>query len=333
VSALAGALGETGDPDAARYAAAARAYREDLRAAVLRAASETPVTRLRDNTYVPFVPTRAHQRIRFFGPVRVGYYKRLGSTVNPTFRLAATRELLYGPLILVDTGVFSADESLARWVLDDWEDNATMSEPLGINPHGWVDEKDWFSRGGMVFQANLQNPVRIYLRRNEIRAAIRGLYNNFVSCYYSSVNVFTEEYRQWAHPSGPFFKVADEARFVQRLRDLLVVEFDGDLRLAAGTPARWLEPGKEVRVDAAPTLYGPVSYTLSAGVSETRATVTLPTRNPYRDAWLHVRLPGDPRISVTLDGKPWKDVNANRIRLPRTGRPIQLVVRSESRRN
>jgi hypothetical protein len=111
-----------------------------------------------------------------------------------------------------------------------------------------------------------------------------------------------------------------------------VVEFDGDLRLAAGTPARWLEPGKEIRVDAAPTLYGPVSYTLSAGASETRASVTLPTRNPYRGAWLHVRLPGDPRISVTLDGKPWKDVKANRIRLPRTGRPIELVIRREATR-
>ena len=46
----------------------------------------------------------------------------------------------------------------------------------------------------MVFQANLQNPVLEYLRRHEIPAAIRNLYNDFVACYYPDVNAFTEEY-------------------------------------------------------------------------------------------------------------------------------------------
>jgi hypothetical protein len=332
LSALAEALRETGDPEAPRYAREAGAYREDLRAAVLRAAGDAPVTRLRDNTYVPFVPARANQRIRLMGPARVGFYSRYGTNVLPTYRLAATRELLYGPIILFDTGIFGVREPIARWVLDDWEDNATMSEPLGINPHGWVEEKDWFSRGGMVFQANLQNPARLYLRRGEIRAAIRSIYNNFVSCYYPSVNVFTEEYRRWGQPSGPFFKVADEARFVHRLRDLLVTESEGGLRLASGTPERWLEAGKEVRVSNAPTLYGPVSYTLTGARDEVQAAVTLPTRNRYREAWLHVRLAGSPPLAVTLDGKPWSHVEGDRIRLPRGGQPIRLVIRKRAGR-
>jgi hypothetical protein len=123
--------------------------------------------------------------------------------------------------------VFHVDEQFANWVLDDWEDNATMSSSLGLNIHGWVDDKLWFSRGGMVFQANLQNPTLTYLRRNEVPAAIRNLYNDFVACYYPSVNAFTEEYRQWRSPSGPFYKVSDEAKFVNRVRDLLVRE-EGD---------------------------------------------------------------------------------------------------------
>jgi len=36
-----------------------------------------------------------------------------------------------------------------------------------------------------------------------VPAAIRNLYNDFVACYYPDVNVFTEEYRQWRSPSGP----------------------------------------------------------------------------------------------------------------------------------
>ncbi len=330
LTAMAEALREIGDPDAHRYAKEALEYREDLRAAVRRAAEDAPVVRLRDNTWAPYVPTRAHQRIRMFGPLRTGYYSRYGLTEFPTFRLSATRELLYGPLILFETGIFDATERIAEWVLDDWEDNATMSEPLGLHVHGWVDEQYWFSRGGMVFQPNLQNPVRTYLRRGEAKAALRSLYNNFVSCYYPQVNIFTEEYRRWAHPSGPFFKVADEAKFVHRLRDLLVTESDGDLHLAAGVPDRWLEPGREIRVTAAPTHFGPVTYTMNASPSELRATVVLPSRNPYREAWLYFRLPaGRKPVSVAIDGKPWKDagLQSGKLRLPRApGRELHVAI-------
>ncbi|MFN0167985.1 MAG: hypothetical protein ACKV22_16290 [Bryobacteraceae bacterium] len=329
LSSLARALAETGDPDAAAYEREATLYRADLRRAVDRAAASSPVVRLRDDTWVPYVPTRVHQRIRLFGPLRVAFYSRYPEKVLPTYRLSATRELLYGPLILVDTGIYGANESLAGWVIDDWEDNLTMSEPLGLNPHGWVDEAFWFSRGGMVFQANLQNPIRAYLRRGEARAAIRALYNNFVSCYYPSVNVFTEEFRQWASPSGPFYKIPDEAKFVHRLRDMLVTEYDGDLLLASATPERWLAPGQEISVRNAPTVYGPMSYTLRGGAQAVRGTVDLPRRSPFRNAWLTVRVPEGRTIGVvSIDGMPWPQVDParSRIRLPRTVRPIELII-------
>jgi hypothetical protein len=326
---LARALADVGDADAARYAREAEAYRKDLRTAVDRAAASAPVVKLRDNTWVPYVPTRVHQRIRLFGPIRSGYYSRYGTQLNPTYRLSATRELLYGPLILVDTGVIDANQTVAGWIVDDWEDNATTSEPLGLHVHGWVDEQYWFSRGGMVFQANLQNPIRAYLRRGDAPAAIRSLYNNFVSCYYPTVNIFTEEYRQWRGPSGPFYKIPDEAKFVHRLRDMLVTEYDGDLLLAAATPERWLAPGREISVDRAPTEFGPMSYTLRGEPGLVRGRVELPQRNPYRDAWLRVRAPGGRIASVLIDGRAWTDFDAgkSRIRLPSSARPLSVVVR------
>ncbi len=328
---MAKALAEAGDPDAGRYRKEAALYRADLRRAVDRAAAASPVIRLRNNTWVPYVPTRVHQRIRLFGPLRAGYYSRYREKALPTYRLSATRELLYGPLILVDTGIYDARERLARWVIDDWEDNATMSEPLGLHVHGWVDENLWFSRGGMVFQANLQNPIRAYLRRGEARAAIRDLYNNFVACYYPAVNVFTEEYRQWRSPSGPFYKIPDEAKFVHRLRDMLITEYEGDLIFAAATPERWLAPGQEISVRDAPTEYGPASYLLRGGSGEVRGTIELPQRSPYRNAWLVIRVPESRKIrSVTINGKPWTGVDAegHRIRLPKIQGRMEIVVKT-----
>jgi len=266
-----------------------------------------------------------------FGPLRTSLYSRYPQRVLPTYRLSATRELLYGPMILVDTGIYDANERLARWVIDDWDDNVTMSEPLGLHVHGWVDENMWFSRGGMVFQANLQNPIRAYLRRGEARAAIRHLYNNFVSCYYPTVNVFTEEYRQWRSPSGPFYKVPDEAKFVHRLRDMIVTEYNNDLLLAVAIPERWLAPGQDLAVNDAPTHYGSTSFTLRGDVSEVRGTVELPQRNPYRDAWLTIRVPGGHRLgSVLINGKPWSDIDVkrSRIRLPKLRAPMSIVVKT-----
>ncbi|HMD86503.1 MAG TPA: hypothetical protein VKO18_17585 [Terriglobia bacterium] len=318
---LARALEEVGAPDADKYAQEAAAYKQDLRDAVLRASRLAPVIKLRDNTYVPYLPTRPYQRIRLFGPIRVAYYSRYPQKVLPTYRLSATREVLYGPMILLATDIFRTDEPLANWVLDDWEDNATMSSSLGLHVHGWVDDELWFSRGGMVFQANLQNPILTYLRRNEVPAALRNLYNDFVACLYPAVNAFTEEYRQWGSPSGPFYKIPDEAKFVNRVRDVLVRE-DGDaLWLAAGTPRRWLAPGEAVEVREGASYFGPVSYRLEAHEGGVDARVTLPRRNPPRTAWLVLRAPEGKQLrSVEVDGKEWTDFDP---KLERIGLPIQ----------
>jgi hypothetical protein len=192
-----------------------------------------------------------------------------------------------------------------------------------------VDDQDWFSRGGMVFQANLQNPVLTYLRRHEIPAAIRNLYNDFVSCYYPDVNAFTEEYHQWVHGSGPFYKVPDEARFVNRVRDMLALEEGGSLWLASGTPRRWLAPGQKIEVQNLATYFGPLSYEIEGAPGQVNATLQLPSRNPYQAAWLVVRVPGArPIASVEIDGKPWTEFDAAKewVGLPRKTGEMKVVV-------
>jgi hypothetical protein len=181
------------------------------------------------------------------------------------------------------------------------------------------------------FKPICRNPVLAYLRRGEIPAAIRNLYNDFVSCYYPDVNVFTEEYRQWRSPSGPFYKVPDEARFVTRLRDLLLREEGQDLWLTAGTPRRWLAAGETIRLRQMPTTFGPVDLELNAREAEITGQVTLPARNRLANAFLVLRVPEPKRIFlVEIDGKPWRNVDLETgiIQLPGTiGTALSLHVR------
>jgi len=318
-------------PEAARLKKEAQNYLDDIKNSVKRTSELSPVVRLRNNTYVPFIPSRAYQRFRYFGPMQSGFYSRNGGNTVVTYRLSATREALYGPMILISTGIIDPQDPLAGAVLDDWEDNITMTSSLGQHIHGVVDDECWFSRGGMVFQANLQNPIQAYLLRNEIPAAIRSIYNAMVSCLYRDVNAFTEEYRRWGVGSGPMYKVPDEARFLTRVNDLLVLETGNELWLAPGTPKYWLEPGKVVQLHNAATGFGKVSYELKSGTrpNTIEATIHLPAGIPDDKAKLFVRAPfGKPIQSVMMNGNEWKQWdNANEsIVLPTNEKTISLLV-------
>ncbi len=331
---MARALVDIGDPRAEQLGKQAEAYHHDLRESVLRTAESNPVVRMRDGTYSPYVPTRAYQRFRGFGPLKGQYFSRYGKQLDgmPCFRLSGTREVLYGPTILLDTGIIEPDEPIADWILDDWEDNLTLSGPERFNVHGITDEALWFSQGGMVWQSNLQNPILAYLKRNETPAAIRNLYNNFVTCLYPDVNVFTEEYRQWSKASGPFYKSPDEARFVNRLRDMLVLESGDELWLASGAPRRWLATKDGIRVNGINSYFGEVKYTLAAGTEPNTivADVQPVTRNKPAKLWLYLRIPDHKKIkTIEINGESASGWAADRERLllPQGGKPVNVVIR------
>jgi len=304
-----------GLPAAERLAREADAYIKDLRAAVRRTSELSPVVRLRNNVYVPFVPSRVYQRFRYFGPMRSGYYSRYKKDTLLTFRLSATREALYGPMILITTGVLDPHDALSEAILDDWEDNITLSSSLGQHIHGVVDDEYWFSRGGMVFQPNLQNPIQAYLLRNEVPAAIRSIYNAMTSCLYPDVTAFTEEYRRWRVGSGPMCKIPDEARFVNRVCDMLAMEVGDELRLAAGTPRRWLEPGRRIEVYNIETAFGKVAYDMHHGdrPGTVEADIVVPDRVPPQRILLFIRSPfGKPIKSARIDGRDWRQWDNDR---------------------
>jgi hypothetical protein len=98
---------------------------------------------------------------------------------------------------------------------------------------------------------------------------------------------------------------AANAHFLLMLRYMLVQDYDTDddgradtLRLAFATPRRWLEDGKQIVVERAPSEFGNVSFRIQSDLKNHRmiAEIDLPPRTPKRSL-LRFRLPPGKQIA------------------------------------
>ena len=270
------------DPESSRrYEREAEAYRADIRAAALRSMAASPVAPLADGTWVPTVPSRTHMHGRDVGWIR---------------------NILYGALAMVDTGVFLPEEKITEWILRDHEDNLFMA-PWSF----CVPESGWFSRGGITLQPNLVNTPMIYLQRDQIVHALRPFYNSFAVSYYPDVNAFTEWVPSFGTSGGPFYKTSDEAGFLTWLRQLLLREQGGALWIAGGAPRRWFRHGERIELSGAATYFGQVSFEIRSraadGVIEARIELPQPFRG--QQVLLRLRHPqGKKMVRAEVDGAP-----------------------------
>jgi hypothetical protein len=295
--AAAEAVAEIDPAQGRRLAEEAAKYRTDIRTAALRSLAAAPVARLRDGTWVPSMPSRTNLHGRDYGWIR---------------------NILYGPHVLVDCGIFSPQEPFTSWVLHDMEDNLFMSDESFSTA-----EQDWFSRGGITLQPNLVNTPVTYLQLDEIPQALRAFYNTFAVSYYPDVNAFTEWAPSYGKSGGPFFKTSDEAGFLTWLRMLLVRE-DGDkLYLDSGAPKNWFRPGRTIEVRDAATFFGRIGFRIDshAETGFVDASVDVPAGFRAKELLLRVRHPEGKKISrVEVDGAPWTRFDEREfISLPASG--------------
>jgi hypothetical protein len=81
------------------------------------------------------------------------------------------------------------------------------------------------------------------------------------------------------------------------------------LRLCFATPKRWMEDGKTLKVERAPTMFGPVSINMQSHIAQGNVTadVTLPERNAPEHIYLRARVPdGFKTVSAEADGKTFE---------------------------
>jgi hypothetical protein len=289
------ALEQLQHPEAKRIRQAADAFHARLLGNFRQAAQRSPVVRLRDGTAVPHFPSYVQRRGRSFGWIC---------------------ETLEGALHLLITGALDPRAPEAQWILKDYEDNLYLSNQYGYTLDDF--DRDWFGRGGMSMQACLLLDVEPYLRRDDVKHALRAMFNAIAVSHFPDVHMNTEH----ALPNmgdwrGDHYKSSDEANACGWLRQVFLREEGDALLLGQAVPRDWLLPGRQCGLQHAATWFGPAGVLYTAGESEITAQVDGPRRNPPKELRLRFRDPHQrPLASVTLNGKPWRQFKGDWVQLP-----------------
>jgi hypothetical protein len=289
------ALEQIHDPNAPRIRAAADTYHKNLVNHFLAASALSPVVRLRDGTAVPQIPSYAQRRGRSFGWIC---------------------ETLEGAMHLIITRAIDPDSVRARWILEDYEDNLFLSDQYGYQVSDF--DKYWFGRGGMSMQSCLLLTPEAYLDRDDIKQALRAMFNALALNHFPDVHMNAEhalpEMGDWL---GDVYKSSDEANVCGWLRELFVRE-DGDvLLIGQATPRDWLKPGQKCGIENTATYFGNTSILYQGAAGNITAKLEGPTRNPPREIRLRFRTPGEkPLASVTVNGQSWSKLDGDWVILP-----------------
>jgi hypothetical protein len=289
------ALEQIRHPQANRIRQAADAFHAALLANFRLAAQRSPVVRLRDGTAVPHFPSFVQRRGRSFGWIC---------------------ETLEGALHLLITGALDPHSPEAEWILKDYEDNLYLSNQYGYT----LDDFDryWFGRGGMSMQACLLLGVEPYLQRDDVKHALRAMFNAIAVSHFPDVHINTEhalpEMGDWR---GDHYKSSDESNACGWLRQLFLREEGDTLLVGQAVPRQWLKPGPPCGLQRAATWFGPAGVLYTPGENQITAQLDGPRRNPPAAIRLRFRDPLErPLLSVTLDGKPWTQFKGDWVQLP-----------------
>ncbi len=295
--------------DADRLTRDAEAFRQDIAASVAEAVATSPVVALKDGSWVPYVPPRAYALThRAEGWIREG---------------------LYPALHLVDGEVFDARHPFVDWMVQDLEDNIFLSRESG---YGVADERaEFFDHGGFTLQPNLLDLAPVYLERDQVPNFLRAFYNTAAVSLYPDTMCFAEWVPKFGEGGGPLYKTPDECKFVQWLREMLVMERGDALELGLGVPRAWMADGQHVKVERAAIYFGRLDLEIEshAAVGEIRAVVRLEPTVAPKALRLRLRHPdGPPMASATVNGRSARiDTTRQLVELPPNATQWEVIAR------
>ena len=284
---LARALSDIGHPRAAEARAAAQTVFNAVQRAFAHASMLSPLIPLRDHTWMPYVPGDA------LTP------RRLLEVWYPT-------DVDSGPLHLSRLQALDPVGPLTTYLLHDHEDNL------------------FYRQWGMANEPVYNQQASAYLWRDEPKPAIRAFYS-MLACAFSHAVFEPVEHRWgWGQYFGP---PSTDGAWFELYRNMLLQEHDdGSLRLGQAMPRRWLEEGKRIRVERAPSYYGPISveWESRAASGQIDAVVKGDWRKTPGLLWVRFRHPAAlPMRSVRVNDRPWADFDPSqeRVRIPEPTEP------------
>ena len=307
VQQFAGILARIDPAEATRLSVEAESYRKDLKAAVERSIACSPVVLVRDGTYRSFLPFACYVRGFASGAWswrRPGSGAHVGGLYWDTIQGA---EALVSPAALLPV-----EDRRVQGTLDVLEDRLLLENPkLAQRTPGYDPADDWFAHAAWHYQPGLERHANIHLAADDAPNFLRSWLNQY------AVQILPNDgYTFREHTTGgPPDKIFEEAAFLERFRNMLVMEEGDWLWLARATPRAWLEEGKKIKVASAPTHFGTVAYEIvsSADGGKIKATVTMPSRGGQKGVLLRFRHPkAAPIKRVTVNGRPWQQFDKDR---------------------
>ena len=274
----------------------AEAYRKDLLAAVERTIALSPVVPVRDGTYRSVIPFACYVRglsTGAWGWMRDGSGRHVGPLYWETVQSAAA--------LISPAGLLPADDVRVQGYLNVLEDRLLLeNEKVAARTNG-----DWFL-AGWQHQGGLERTSNMHLAGDDIPVFLRSFLNGYAADILPQQEYIFNEHTM----HGPPDKIYEEAAFLERFRNLLVMEDNGHLWLARATPRAWLEDGKIISVTDAPTHFGPIDYEIVSKVAHCTitATVKMPSRGTVGAVLLRLRHPdAAPIKQVLVNGTEWTD--------------------------
>ncbi|MBK9138533.1 MAG: hypothetical protein IPM17_07200 [Verrucomicrobia bacterium] len=274
-----------------------KAFTADLRVGLAEAVATAPAVRLRDGRYIPRVPPRVHSWV----PRSDGWF----------------RATTYSALHLVNCGVLSPGHPFVEWMTQDLEDNLLLGGPMGAG--GAAPATEFLHARSIAHPPLSLDLPMVYLRQDRIPPFLRAFYNTAAARLHPDVVCFVDPEQRPGEDTGFWYQTGDECRFIQWLRQMLILENGDRLELGMGVPRAWMADGQVIRVERAATLFGRLNLEIVSRVAEKRilARVALePTVTPG-SVLLRLRDP---------ESRPMRSasVNGQRARLDRARQLIEL---------
>jgi hypothetical protein len=268
-----GVLRQIDHPRAQECVAAARDFRQAVERGFGAVTMRSPLVQLRDHTWTPCVPCEA-------------------TTPGRRYEQWYPTDVDTGALHLSRLKALDPAGPLTTCLLNDHEDNLFLG--------GW----------GMANEPVYNQQATAYLVRDDPKVVIRAFYS-MMACAFSHSVVEPVEHRwAWGQYFGP---PSTDGAWFELYRNMLVHELSDDmLWLLQATPRKWLEDGKRIEVQRAPTYFGRLSMKVESRVAlgSIAVEIDMPDREAPRVLFVRLRHPqGKPIRSATVNGKPWTDFN------------------------